>query len=209
MPPEVQIVIFAVLAAIVLFQLYNVLGRRVGRQAEDLTEAEKDRYVGRKSAPDETREPAKVVRTPSVPGLEAMRTREPGFDPDAFVEGARTAYATVVRAFAAGDRETLAPLLAPAVAASFETAMAGREADGRSEQVEFLHPPRVDLEGLEVSGDTARAKVRFLSEIRSRTKGPEGEAVDDRRTAEIWTFERPAGASDPNWKLARVEAAEA
>jgi predicted lipid-binding transport protein (Tim44 family) len=208
-PPEVQIVIFAVLAAIVLFQLYNVLGRRVGRQAEDLTETERERYAGRKGAAEDAREPAKIVRSPSVPGLDVLRAREPGFDPDAFVEGARTAYATVVRAFAAGDREMLKPLLAPAVAASFEAAMAKRDADGRTEQVEFLHPPRVDLEGLELSDDVARARVRFLTELRSRTKGPEGEAVDDRRTAEIWTFERPAGAADPNWKLARVEAAEA
>ena len=35
MPVQVQIVIFAVIAAFVLFQLYNVLGKKVGRQPED------------------------------------------------------------------------------------------------------------------------------------------------------------------------------
>ena len=36
MPPvQIQIVIFAVIAAVVLFQLYNVLGKKVGRQPED------------------------------------------------------------------------------------------------------------------------------------------------------------------------------
>ena len=34
-PVQVQIVIFAVIAAIVLFQLYNVLGTKVGRQPEE------------------------------------------------------------------------------------------------------------------------------------------------------------------------------
>jgi predicted lipid-binding transport protein (Tim44 family) len=51
--------------------------------------------------------------------------------------------------------------------------------------------------------------VRFLAELRTRTKGPEGEGVDDRRTAELWTFERSLAAGAPGWVLARVEAAEA
>ena len=33
--------------------------------------------------------------------------------------------------------------------------------------------------------------------------------TDDRRTAELWTFERTLGASDPNWVLARTEPAAA
>ena len=35
MPVTFQIVIFAVIAAVLLFQLYNVLGKKVGRQPED------------------------------------------------------------------------------------------------------------------------------------------------------------------------------
>ncbi len=58
-----------------------------------------------------------------------------------------------------------------------------------------------------MTGDVARIKVRFLAEFRSRSKGPEGEAVDDRRTAEVWTFERAIQSRDPNWTLTRVEAA--
>jgi predicted lipid-binding transport protein (Tim44 family) len=33
--------------------------------------------------------------------------------------------------------------------------------------------------------------------------------VDDRRTAELWTFERSLASKDPNWTLAHVDAAEA
>ena len=91
----------------------------------------------------------------------------------------------------------------------FEQAISGRETEGRTETVEFLSSPRADLETAEVDGDVARAKVRFLAEFRSRTKGPEGEAVDDKRTAELWTFERNLNSRDPNWLLVRVDAAEA
>ena len=57
--------------------------------------------------------------------------------------------------------------------------------------------------------DMAEVTVRFLAEFRSRSKGPEGEAVDDRRTAELWTFERRLKSKDPNWALVHVDAAEA
>ncbi|WP_370545504.1 TIM44-related membrane protein TimA [Caulobacter sp. 17J80-11] len=200
----VQIVIFAVIAAVVLFQLYNVLGRRVGRQPEEAV-AEPGRSA-RKPAPERI-EPSPTDAT--VPGLPALKARDGGFDTGKFLDGARIAYERIVRAFAAGDREALRPLLTPAVYASFDAAIAAREAEGRSEQTEFLHAPRADLDQAELDGDTARVRVRFLAELRTRSKGPEGEAVDDRRTAELWSFERLVGGSDPNWTLARVEAAQA
>src|SRR5206468_1898688 len=88
-----------------------------------------------------------------------------------------------VTAFAKGERETLRPLLTLPVYAVFEAAIAEREAAGRTETVEFLQPPRADLEETAVEGETARIKVRFLAEFRSRTKGPEGEGVDARGPA--------------------------
>jgi predicted lipid-binding transport protein (Tim44 family) len=114
-----------------------------------------------------------------------------------------------VRAFAGGDRATLNPLLSPPVMKAFDGEIAAREAAGRTETVEFLHAPRADLDKAEVQGDLARMTVRFLAEFRSRTKGPEGEGVDDRRTAELWTFERNLKSRDPNWTLVHVDAAEA
>ena len=200
-----ELVIFAALAAVVLFQLYTVLGRRVGRQPEDAAETDRPRVA--------EAEPRRLEDQPAdgvaLGGLAAIRARDPGFDVPHFVEGARAAYEMVVTAFARGDREALKDLTKPAVYTAFETAIVQREAEGRSEKVEFTQPPRADFESAELVGDTVRAKVRFLAEFRSRSKGPEGEAVDDRRTAEVWTFERQVDSRDPNWALARVDSAEA
>jgi len=199
-----QLLIFAVLAAAVLYQLYSVLGRRVGRQPEDSP------LPNSLHAPGEgdQRGADADVRAPPT-GLAAIRARDPSFDAAHFLEGARSAYEGVVRAFAAGDRAALQKLVAPGVLTGFETVMAQRESEGRTQSVEFTSTTRADLDNLEVAGDVARARVRFLAELRSRSKGPEGEAVDDQRTAELWTFERKLASKDPNWTLTRVEAAEA
>ena len=200
-----QLVFFAALAAVVLFQLYSVLGRRVGRQPEDAVAAE-----AKRPSLEAAERRAEEVHAPeaAMEPLAALRARDPSFDPAAFLQGARGAYEMIVTAFAAGDRDTLRGLLTLGVLQTFEGAVAAREAEGRTESVEFLQPTRADFEHVELQGDLARVKVRFLSEFRTRSRGPEGEAVDDRRTAEVWSFERRIGARDPNWALAQVEPAE-
>jgi predicted lipid-binding transport protein (Tim44 family) len=200
-----QLIIFAGLAAIVLYQLYSVLGRRVGRQPEDQPATEAATGAARPA--DRALEAAD--EGVALTGLPAIKHRDPSFDLSRFLAGAKGAYEMTVRAFAAGDRETLKNLLAPNVMASFEAGIAAREAEGATETVEFLHPPRADLERAELVGDMARITVRFLAEFRSRSKSAEGEAVDDKRTAELWTFERSVRSRDPNWILIHVDAAEA
>ena len=199
----VTLIILAVLAGAVLYQLYAVLGRKVGRQPEDeaLEAAARARSIPADRAADEP----PVVLT----GMAALRARDAGFDLAKFLSGARAAYEMIVVAFAERDRETLQGLLSPQVMTAFEGVMAEREAKGETEAVEFLHPPRGDLEDVTVDGDIVRIRVRFLAELRSRTTTDEGEAVDDRRTAEVWTFERDLTSRDPNWVLVRVDAAEA
>ena len=208
MPATFTIVIFAVIAAFVLFQLYNVLGKRVGRQPQD-----------------DARAPVLASETPTLPqrpaldsitmaAISGLRARDPAFDPVKFLDGSRQAYETIVRGYASGDRAALKPLLAPAVMESFETGIVARETRGETEQVDFLHAPRADLESATVEGDRAVAKVRFLAELRSRILPADAletaePRIEERRTAEHWTFERTLGAADPNWVLARVEPANA
>ena len=198
-----ELIILAALAAVVLFQLYSVLGRRVGRGSDE---------TPRVLPPSIDAHGVTMPRVegPVPPnGLAALRIKDPTFDVDHFISGARGAYQMIVAAFATGDRETLRPLLAPSVMEGFAAAIQERETAGRSESVEFLQTPRADFEGVVIQGDMVRASVRFLAEFRNRAKGPEGESVDDRRTAEVWTFERNLKSRDPNWLLLHVDAAEA
>lgn len=195
-------IILAALAAVILYQLYATLGRRVGRQPEDAP------------AVVSANGPTGDLKAPEAPpealsGLAALRARQADFDIGHFLSGARQAYEMIVKAFAAGERETLRPLLAPDVMANFEAAIAAREALNRTEKAEFLVTPRTDLDSITVEGDVAKAVVRILAEIRTRSTSAEGDAVDDRRTADLWTFQRDLKSKNPNWTLVRVDVAEA
>ncbi len=198
------LVCLAGFAGVVLYQLYAVLGKRVGRQPEDTTTEAPAPVMGA--------EPSRplAIATDGAPlvGLAGLREKDPEFDPLTFLRGARTAYETIVKAFAANDRASLKSLTAPHVFESFATAISAREESGLSEEVEFLLPPRADLEAADVIGDVVRLKVRFLSEYRVTPKA-DAAAAAERRAAEVWTFERPAISRDPNWTLTQVEAAQA
>ena len=199
-----ELIIFAGLAVVVLYQLYAVLGRRMGRQPDEQAAAAAA-VAGR--APERIAEPADDGV--ELTGLAAVKAIDPSFDLSRFLSGSKAAYEMIVKAFAEGDKATLGNLLAPAVLTGFSTAIDQRVAENRTEVVEFTQAPRADLDRADVDdGDRARLTVRFLAEFRSRTKGPEGEGIDDRRTAELWTFERRLKARDPNWLLVRVDAAE-
>lgn len=207
--PQYQLIIFAVIALVILWQLYNVLGKKVGRQPEDDARA---RPAGLEVvSPAEPPKVSRPVDAATLAAVAGLKARDPAFDPGRFLDGARQAYESIVRGYAAGDRAALKPLLTPEVMTSFEAGMAARETRGETEQVEFVHPPRADLELADAQGDRATARVRFLAELRSRVTPAGGgeERIEERRTAEDWTFERTLGASDPNWVLARVEPAAA
>ena len=197
-----QLAVPAVIAAVVLFQLYAVLGRKIGRGADQPPVPATAGQIVPSGSPT-------LLAATAGGGVAAVKARDPSFDVGHFLQGAKGAYQTIVTAFVAGDKDALKPLLEPTVLQAFEAAIDERVAQGRTETVDFLQTPRADVEDVSLTGDLARASVRFLAELRNRCKGPEGESVDDRRTAEVWTFERNLKSRNPNWMLIHVDAAEA
>lgn len=203
------LVFFAALAGVVLFNLYAVLGKRVGRQPEDAPAG-----LAPRRAIEAPAAAAEATEGVALSGLAAVRAHDPGFEIDSFLAGARTAYETIVKAFAANDRQTLKSLTDSHVYETFDVAITEREKAGLIEKVEFINPARADLESADVSDEKAVMRVRFLSEFRSTSKAAPAEGAvpatpDERRAAEVWTFERPSASRDPNWILSRVEAAQA
>ena len=146
-----ELIIFAGLAAIVLYQLYSVLGRRVGRQPEDTPAAEATQASVR--APDRAPEP--LDDGVALTGLAAMKAKDPAFDVSRFLNGAKGAYEGFAvnrepqlrviekhRAHAHKLNPTFVPLdLLAAARDSWDQAIAtAREHGVRNSQVSVLAP---------------------------------------------------------------------
>ncbi len=206
-----QLLIFAGLAAFILFRLYTVLGRRVGRQAPPPGVGQQARG-GEETDSGVSDGPRPAFTGPGAAGMEAIRRADGNFEPANFLEGARGAYEMIVQAFADGDRDTLGQFLAPAVYERYDTAISEREERGLTQQTDIVRLSDAEIVDAELDGRTARVKVGFEAELSTVMRNAEGEVVEGdpvrmRHASEVWTFERDIRARDPNWTLAKVSRA--
>jgi predicted lipid-binding transport protein (Tim44 family) len=168
-------------AAIVLFRLYTVLGRRTGHEPPPPAQAPKPLAP---AAPAPAIEPQQTSN-----GIVEIQIADPSFDTAKFLNGAREAYSQIVTAFAAGDRAALRPLLSPDVYAAFDVGITSR--DQPAATLIKLHDARIV--GSVLHGRIAEITVAFTAEF-------SGDAASNTIT-DVWTFERNLDSSDPNWTL--------
>ena len=138
-------------------------------------------------------------------GLIDIARADREFDVGFFMDGAQEAFAIIVEAFAAGDRETLKDLLGPAVYHAFEAAITAREQRGEKQETQIRAIRKA--EAIE-AGVSARSKanitVRFTADEVSVTRNSAGEIIDghpEKLTAmrDVWTFSRDTKSRDPRW----------
>src|SRR5690349_16160030 len=102
------VLLVCVIAGYVLYQLYAVLGRRIGRMPADAEATPARGAPTRRSAVESDPTLSSPAAQSAVPVLKGW---DQSFDLAAFLTGAKTAYERVVKAFVSGDRDTLRPLL--------------------------------------------------------------------------------------------------
>jgi len=144
-------------------------------------------------------------------GLGAIYARDPSFDPDQFVDGAKIAYEMIVTGFADGDKRMLKGLLAREVYDNFEAAIDDRASREERVQSSFVGIERTEFAGAELLKEEAQITLRFVSQIISATLNSDDEVVEGdlqvvAENTDEWTFARPVKSRDPNWKLVATDA---
>lgn len=220
-----DIILLALLAGFVALRLVSVLGRRTGneRRQENPQSLErapagpKDNKSADPAARD--RQPYAAESSPAVAidrdtplgkTLSRIMVADRTFDPEGFIDGARSAYGMVTEAFAQGDRETLRSLLSPEVYADFDAAITEREAQNRAMQTTIVDVASSEITEARLENGTAEVTVTFKSELISVVRDSEGRIVegnpsDTEKVTDVWTFARQVKDRDPNWFLVATE----
>ena len=184
----VDIIIFAGIAAFLVFRLKNVLGKRTGFR--------KKTNVPPNILPDEKNE----IKTKSIPELQenflklktAYETIN-DFDHNSFLEGAKNAFETIINAFNRGDKKTLKPLLTPEVFNSFEGAIDSKNIDS---DYQFYSLNIKNIESVTVEKGQIKICIKFISE---QFKNNDESTVVKKQ--DVWTFEKAIKSKNPNWLL--------
>jgi predicted lipid-binding transport protein (Tim44 family) len=214
----IEIVLLAMVALFVGLRLYSVLGRRTGaeqqpilRPAESGAPAEPV-AVAPEMAGERPEASGLAFEERAAGGIRAIVTADQSFDVARFVEGAQGAYRMVLEAFWRGDREELRGLTGPDVFASFEAAIAEREAAGHRLDNRLVQIERAMIDDARLVGRTAEIDVRFDADIAAVTRDADGNVIagtlsDAVPTHDVWTFRRAVGSADPNWLLVETDEA--
>jgi predicted lipid-binding transport protein (Tim44 family) len=235
---DIYTLIFLVLAVVIFFKLRGVLGQRTGserppfdpftRRKADEPEAANDGKVvnlprrdnenvssAAISAQDDDHRVSAVATlgTPLAAAVAEIMAADRNFDPQQFVDGARSAYEMIVTSFAKGDQKALKPLLGREVYDGFASAIADRESRGETVEFDFVGFEKVEVVDAALKNGNAQVSVKFVSKLISATRDKAGAVVDGdpvhiADVTDIWTFARDVSSRDPNWLLVATETVE-
>lgn len=234
-----------VVAVVAILMLRSVLGRRTGdeesrieryrsqaRQQESARTSDKVVTLPRRDQDDTAGQRTQEVSSAEAEeriadfaksnqslqgGLMQILGRDPAFDPENFLNGAKQAYEMIVTAFAEGNRRLLKELLSKDVYEGFVQAISEREARGEQIDQSFVGIDKAEVLSADVSKDgIASVTVKFISQLISATRNTSGEVIEGdehqiKDVTDIWTFSRDVSNQravlNPNWRLVATQIA--
>jgi predicted lipid-binding transport protein (Tim44 family) len=206
-----DIFLIAMVAGIILFRLYTVLGRRTGHERPPQDSYRFSPNPEAPSAPAAQPPPrAEAIEghagNPVARGIVDIKLADRGFETERFLSGARSAYELIVSSFAKGDRAALKPLLSDEVYRAFDQAIAARESAGQHVAFTFVGFKDAKIVQASLNDHVAEITVAFGAQFISATSDRaggivEGDAKTVRDVTDVWTFSRDTRARDPNWTL--------
>lgn len=220
-----DLLIFAVIAAFLVFRLRSVLGRKMGNERPPLDpnaprggprpqpNAENANEENVVALPDRQPADAFIEQAEGALGenLRKIRDADPAFNSDSFVEGGRGAFEMIVTSFAAGDRETLRPLLSDEVYENFAGAIVERADKGHTMEMTLVGIQTSEIIDASMDGRVAFVTAKFVTEQIEVTRDASGDVVEGdpsrvTTVTDIWTFARNTRSRNPNWTLVATEA---
>lgn len=172
------LLIAAMVAGVICFRLYTILGRRTGHEPPP-------QAAPSPLTPAPLPRPAQDRPAPSSDGLLNIQRADPRFNASQFLAGAREAYGRIVTAFAKGDRTELRLLLSPDVYSAFDAGITNRSEPPPA----FVKLQDARIVSAALEGRQAEITVAFAAEFANE------------KITDVWTFERNLDSSDPNWLL--------
>lgn len=227
---HLDILIFAIIAAFLIYRLNSILGTKNGSERErpNPLNSVDPAAPGAPAASNVVPLPRPVAPLAGVEqlvdaeankdgrietGLAEIVAVDPQFEVNSFIAGARYAFELIVTSYAKGDLEALKPLLSPKLFKDFEAGVKAREAEGQTTSLTVHRILKAHIIEAHLGGVMAYITVDYDVEETMVTKDRDGNVVDgndDRifNVEDIWTFTRDTRAHDPNWILIETRAVE-
>jgi len=217
---DLDILLFAIIAIVLLGKLWSVLGNRNEEDQprpnpfppqESVKPDEPFAAGGGQQPASPYAQIASQLRMAPPPaslagGLAAVAAIDPTFNEKQFLQTAGDLFSVIVGAYAAGTLDTVSDVISPALRAHFETAIEARKSMGQTAQSRVAKITEADPIAARAEGGTAYVTVKFISEQENILRDASGAVIggEEGKTetvTDIWTFARDTQRLDGKWML--------
>lgn len=214
----IDILLLAVVAGILIFRLYSVLGQ------EDEETLERIKNLQKILNEDMAEETTSLQEDPHQKFASFLKTRSvkerqiiqdlwqswPEFDPDKFLKGAQKAFVMIVEEFAQGNMRELEGLVSPLLRKQFQEVIERRNKQGEK------HETRVEnIKSLQIhSAQNIDGFVTIALDVHSfqsyTVTNKKGDILHETKEDleelwDRWTFSRDVRTKKPSWLLTNIE----
>lgn len=216
---DMDIIITAIIAAILLGRLWMVLGRRNDGEIQRPNpfaslipkDSDDETFAAKKAEDAKIFLPPVFKHSPAsvAGGLEQIKARDNTFDEKTFLKIVGANFTKIIDAFAKGDIEVLSPLLMPDVLALFQKAIANRKANNQIAESQVIRIKEAETIAARLEGDKAFLTVKFFSDQENILRDDKGNIIGGElgKSEEIvdsWVFVRDVTKPDAPWLLAQT-----
>lgn len=221
----VDILIFAVIAFYLFFKLSKQLGKIDEGEKKDLeskiqqklnivinpkSSAEAERVVGFSSTNEKIDAPILLI-DPVLQNLDSKIREEfleimkrCAISSDFFINGAKSAFEMILKAFSVGDFAVLKLLLSERLFLNFEQVINQRIQQKQTLVTNLISIEKAEVVSAEILGSNASIAIRFRSKQINYLANENGEIISGKRNeivdiVDIWTFRKDLSLSNPNW----------
>ena len=181
-----DIIIFAVIAAFIIYRLRSVLGKRTGFDKKTIQQE----FVKKDAVQNELPIPQLKENEQK---LEVVYKKITSFDHKAFLEGAKKAFEIIITAFNKGDKNTLKKLVSKDVYTAFESAI---DSGSNNPNSQFYSLVISGIDDAKVENKKITIAVNFISEQIINDNEDKVEKNKD-----TWVFEKPENSNSLAWVL--------
>jgi predicted lipid-binding transport protein (Tim44 family) len=217
MQVDIDILVYAVIAALLLGRLWAVLGTRNedDPQRPNPFEPPSGLRPGREDEPPQTNVVSRMMPPPPPPrslagGLAQVSAADSSFEEKQFLQESRDIFTSIVGAYAAGNLAVVSEFLSPTILGHFQRAVDARTAAGQKAQTTISQIKETEVVAARAEDKKAFVTVRFVSDQENILRDASGTIIGGaekkyEEVTDIWTFARDTQAPGAKWVVVETK----
>lgn len=216
----IDIIIFAIIAAVIAYRLYNTLGAEDNNSEEvkgkviNLHPISEDDEDKSQEIDDEHNLADQLIEDKlskiNLTNIKKIIAKDEKFSSSKFLKNTEKAFEIIIESFANGQKDALNKLCKKEIATKYINEYENQKKKGNKININLIGIESASIETISVKENIANIKIKFISEQISYVTDKNNKIIsgDEKKIEvidDIWVFERNLADKSPIWLLSKTE----